>query len=108
MADFVFAKEVRLGTYAADRKTKQRSSIDDEDGGPVDPEEGQRPHSAIVSIQKMLEDPRCGPQYAERIPYVVVYGVSGASRLRELVASPDELIANPYLDASHVTYFAGR
>ena len=57
LADFVFAKEVRLGTYAAR-------------GGIVPP-------AAIVAGKAMAADPRAEPRYGERVPYVVVHGEPG-------------------------------
>jgi DNA polymerase zeta len=111
LADFVFSKEVRLGTYAVDRPTStgrsrynQAESDGDEQMEDLDPEEGQRPHSAIVSLQKMKADPRAVPQYGERIPYVIVYGTGDHNRLRELVASPEELLKNPMLRINSVYY----
>ncbi|KAK2999169.1 hypothetical protein RJ639_023044 [Escallonia herrerae] len=56
--DFVFAKEVCLGTYST-----QASSL---------------PPAAIVATKIMRSDPRAEPRYAERIPYVVVHGEPGA------------------------------
>lgn len=88
LQDFVFCKEVRLGTYAADRHPEEFG--DEED----DVEAGQRPHSAIVALQRIQKDPRDYPQYGERVPYVIVFG-QGNDRLRELVVSPEELMINP-------------
>ncbi|KAL0413081.1 UNVERIFIED_CONTAM: DNA polymerase zeta catalytic subunit [Sesamum radiatum] len=72
LQDFVFAKEVRLGTYSA-----RASSL---------------PPAAIVATKSMRADPRAEPRYAERIPYVVVHGEPGA-RLVDLVVDPYELLA---------------
>ena len=58
VADFVFAKEVRLGTYSSKP-------------GAV------APPAAIVAAHAMARDPRAEPRFAERIPYVVVYGAPG-------------------------------
>ena len=58
LADFVFAKEVRLGTYSA--------------------RHGIVPPAAIVAGKAMASDPRMEPRYGERVPYVVVYGEPGA------------------------------
>ncbi|KAH9622617.1 hypothetical protein KSS87_013140 [Heliosperma pusillum] len=76
--DFVFAKEVRLGTYSS------RSS-------------SCLPPAAIVAAKAMKVDPRAEPRYAERVPYVVVHGEPGA-RLVDLVVDPQELLAinSPY------------
>ncbi|KAL0005945.1 hypothetical protein SO802_013506 [Lithocarpus litseifolius] len=59
LQDFVFAKEVRLGTYC----TKSSSSL---------------PPTSIVATKAMRADPRAEPRYAERIPYVVIHGEPGA------------------------------
>lgn len=49
--DFVFCKEVRLGSYA--------------------PTAATLPPAAIVAAKAMAVDPRAEPRYAERVPYVV-------------------------------------
>lgn len=58
--DFVFAKEVRLGTYS--------------------PKAAVVPPAAIVAAKAMATDPRAEPRFAERVPYVVVYGEPGSAR----------------------------
>ncbi|XP_057778168.1 DNA polymerase zeta catalytic subunit isoform X2 [Salvia miltiorrhiza] len=70
--DFVFAKEVRLGTYA-----ERAYSL---------------PPAAIVATKSLRNDPRAEPRYAERIPYVVIHGEPGA-RLVDMVVDPFELLA---------------
>uniref|UniRef100_A0A2N9IM45 DNA polymerase n=1 Tax=Fagus sylvatica TaxID=28930 RepID=A0A2N9IM45_FAGSY len=65
LQNFVFAKEVRLGTYC----TRGSSSL---------------PPAAIVATKAMRADPRAEPCYAERIPYVVIHGEPGA-RLIDMV-----------------------
>ncbi|GAB4855556.1 hypothetical protein Ancab_024175 [Ancistrocladus abbreviatus] len=76
--DFVFAKEVRLGTYS----TRASSSL---------------PPAAIVATKAMRADPRAEPRYGERIPYVVIHGEPGA-RLVDMVVDPLDLLAidSPY------------
>ncbi|KAF4035862.1 DNA polymerase family B [Phytophthora infestans] len=69
LKEFIFAKEVRLGTYS----------------------NGSAPPAALVSVKAMGNDPRAEPRYAERVPYVVVNGPPGA-RLMDLVVSPDEFL----------------
>lgn len=78
LQDFVFAKEVRLGTYSS-----RSSSL--------------LPPAAIVATKAMRADPRAEPCYAERVPYVVVHGDPGA-RLVDLVVDPLDLLAidSPY------------
>lgn len=77
LQDFVFAKEVRLGTYST-----RASSL---------------PPAAIVAIKAMQNDPRAEPRYGERIPYIVIHGEPGA-RLVDMVVSPYVLleINSPY------------
>lgn len=77
LQDFVFAKEVRLGTYRA-----RASSL---------------PPAAIVATKAMRTDPRAEPRYAERVPYVVVHGEPGA-RLADVVVDPLDLLTidSPY------------
>ncbi|CAH2065903.1 unnamed protein product [Thlaspi arvense] len=76
--DFIFAKEVRLGTYSA-----RDSSL--------------LPPAAIVATKSMRADPRTEPRYAERVPYVVIHGEPGA-RLLDMVVDPLVLldIDSPY------------
>ena len=59
LADFVFAKEVRLGTYRAAN--------------------GLVPPAAMVASKALATDPRAEPRYGERVPYVVVHGEPGMS-----------------------------
>eukprot|EP00698_Gefionella_okellyi_P010857 TRINITY_DN284_c0_g1_i2.p1 TRINITY_DN284_c0_g1~~TRINITY_DN284_c0_g1_i2.p1 ORF type:complete len:565 (-),score=129.66 TRINITY_DN284_c0_g1_i2:319-2013(-) len=70
--DFVFAKEVRLGTYSG---------------------RGQPPPAAIVSTRMTASDPNAEPRFGERVPYVVVTGEPG-SRLVDLVVTPQHLLDN--------------
>jgi DNA polymerase zeta len=74
LKDFIFAKEVKLGTYS----TKVPA-----------------PPAALVCQKEMAGDPRAEPRYGERVPYVVVCGGPQA-RLMDLVVSPQALITNPY------------
>lgn len=80
--DFIFAKEVRLGTYSA------RASV--------------LPAAAIVASKAMSLDPRAEPRYAERVPYVVVHGKPGA-RLSDVVVDPHTMLANGL--RLHDTYY---
>ncbi|XP_072974935.1 DNA polymerase zeta catalytic subunit isoform X1 [Typha angustifolia] len=77
LQDFIFAKEVRLGTYSL-----RSSSL---------------PPAAIVATKAMMVDPRAEPHYGERIPYVVIHGEPGA-RLIDMVVDPYDLlqIDSPY------------
>ncbi|KAI0335271.1 hypothetical protein GY45DRAFT_1240755 [Cubamyces sp. BRFM 1775] len=73
--DFIFAKEVKMGTYS-DR---------------VPP-----PPGVTVAAKRMLEDPNDEPQYGERIPYVIVRGEPG-SRLVDRAVAPHELFRDSHL-----------
>ena len=65
--DFVFCKEVRLGTYSV------RAAV--------------MPPAAIVAAKAMSIDQRAEPKYGERVPYVVIHGEPGA-RLVDMVVAP--------------------
>lgn len=67
--EFMFAKELRLGTYKA-----------------------LEPPGAFVVRRQMERDPRAAPLYGERIQYVVVSNVPGA-RLVDKVLSPQEYVS---------------
>jgi len=73
--DFVFAKEVRLGSYS---------------------DKVAPPPAALVATKRLKQDPRAEPRYGERIPYIVICG-SPQSRLMDLVISPQLLLQNPKL-----------
>ncbi|KAK3064581.1 hypothetical protein LTS18_005912, partial [Coniosporium uncinatum] len=79
--DFLFAREVKLGTYS--------------DRGPPPP-------GALIASKRMLEDHRAEPQYGERVPYVVVTGAPGA-RLIDRCVSPEQLLLDEQceLDAEY-------
>lgn len=65
LMDFIFRKEVRLGTYRGHHA----------------------PPAALVSMKAMQQDPRSAPRFGERVPYVVVAGTP-KSRLIDLVFHP--------------------
>lgn len=68
--DFLFAKEVKLGTYS---------------------EKGPAPPGALIATRRMLADRRLEPQYGERVPYVVTTGAPGA-RLVDRCVDPESLL----------------
>lgn len=82
--DFIFAKEVRLGTYSANAATV--------------------PPAAVVAARAMAADPRAEPRFGERVPYVVVYGEPG-SRLVDLVVSPHVLVESQGRLRLHGMYY---
>lgn len=70
--DFMYAREVKLGTYN---------------------DNGLPPPGALISANRILDDPRSEPQYGERIPYVVVTGAP-SSRLIDRCVTPDIVLRN--------------
>jgi DNA polymerase zeta len=82
--DFLFAKEVKLGTYS--------------DRGPAPP-------GALIATKRMLADPRAEPQYGERVPYVVVTGAPGA-RLIDRCISPESLLQSDHLELDAEYYIS--
>ena len=81
--DFVFAKEVRLGTYSSN---------------------GTLPPAAIVAGRAMAVDPQAEPRFGERIPYLVVHGEPGA-RLVDMVVPPKALIESGGRLRLHAAYY---
>ncbi|KAF8443842.1 hypothetical protein L210DRAFT_3611257 [Boletus edulis BED1] len=81
LQDFIFAKEVRMGTYS----------------DKVPP-----PPGVAVAARRILQDENDEPQYGERVPYVIVRG-DPHTRLVEKAITPEEFLANRQLriDASY-------
>ncbi|KAL4267165.1 DNA polymerase [Pleurotus pulmonarius] len=78
--EFIFAKEVRMGTYS--------------DALPPPP-------GVAVAARRVLIDPNDEPQYGDRIPYVIACGPPG-SRLVERAFTPQELLTTgKQLDAQY-------
>ncbi|KAF2007195.1 DNA polymeras-like protein zeta catalytic subunit [Amniculicola lignicola CBS 123094] len=82
--DFLFAKEVKLGTYS--------------DRGPPPP-------GALIAAKRMLADPRTEPQYGERVPYVVITGAPGA-RLIDRCVSPETLLQSDHIELDAEYYIS--
>lgn len=82
--DFLFAKEVKLGTYS---------------------DKGPPPPGALIATKRMLADPRSEPQYGERVPYVVITGAPGA-RLIDRCVSPETLLQNDHLELDAEYYIS--
>ncbi|KAI8937862.1 hypothetical protein NX059_005551 [Plenodomus lindquistii] len=82
--DFLFAKEVKLGTYS---------------------DKGPPPPGALIATKRMLADPRTEPQYGERVPYVVITGAPGA-RLIDRCVSPEMLLQNDHLELDAEYYIS--
>ncbi|KAG7452885.1 DNA/RNA polymerase [Guyanagaster necrorhizus] len=79
--DFIFAKEVRMGTYS---------------------DEIPPPPGAAVAARRTLLDPHHEPQYGERVPYVISRGPPD-TRLVDRAMEPLDLLNNPHasLDAEY-------
>lgn len=87
--DYIFAKEVRFGSYAQDK-----------DGNVTN-----MPPGAVVSLKAMLVDSRMEPPYRWRVPYVVVIGSHRSVALKELVVSPYEVLRRDQsLRLNHLYY----
>ncbi|KAG2154856.1 hypothetical protein DEU56DRAFT_770809 [Suillus clintonianus] len=79
--DFVFAKEVKMGTYS---------------------EKAPPPPGVAVAARRMMEDENDEVQYGDRIPYVIIRG-EPQTRLVDRAVSPEKLLQNKHmqLDASY-------
>lgn len=69
LADHIFRREVRLGSY----------------------KEGFLPPAAIVATKAIEHDPRSAPRHGERVSFVVVYDRPGAP-LKDCVMSPESFL----------------
>jgi hypothetical protein len=72
ISDFIFAKEVRLGTYRGDTL----------------------PPSAQIAHEKHLKDPDYLPIFKYREPYIVIEGKPGTMKLKDCVISPENFFSN--------------
>lgn len=72
--DFCFAQQVKLGSY------KEGST--------------NLPGGAVVSLRRMARDEGAGPQYQERVPFVVVAGAAN-TRISDRCFDPQEVVRNP-------------
>ncbi|KAF8581637.1 hypothetical protein K439DRAFT_1635972 [Ramaria rubella] len=80
MQDFIFAKEVKLGTYS---------------------DKLPPPPGAAVAARRLLQDANDEPQYGERVPYVISRGEPGM-RLVDRAVSPEDLLnSNKHIDAEY-------
>ena len=82
LTDFIFARELRLGTYKS-----------------------TEPPGAIVARRMMKDDPMIKPLYGERFPYIVVASPPN-SRLIDRVVSPQEF--NDYSFRIGTKYYIER
>jgi len=82
--DFIFAKEVKMGTYS--------------DIFPPPP-------GAAVAARRMTEDAGYEPQYGERVPYVIIRG-DRSSRLVDRAVAPEQLIVDSQISLDAFYYIA--
>ncbi|PPQ64420.1 hypothetical protein CVT26_002127 [Gymnopilus dilepis] len=80
--DFIFAKEVRMGTYS---------------------DKGPPPPGVVVAARRMVNDPNDEPQYGDRIPYVIVQS-SDSGRLVDRVMDPLEFMEDSQLRLDALYY----
>lgn len=85
----MFAKEVRLGTYKAEVKTR-----DESDSGDERQVDGNLPAAAAVAILNMKSDPMSTPQYGERVPFIVVS--KPKKRLIDCIVSPEAFLGENF------------
>ena len=67
--DFIFAKEVRLGTYS---------------------DKGAPPPGAMIAARRRAVDPNDEPQHGERIPYVITVG-EPSTKLADRAVPPEDM-----------------
>lgn len=82
--DFIFAKEVRMGTYS----------------DKIPP-----PPGVAVAARRMLYDPSSEPQYGERVPYVITRGPPH-SKLVDRAMDPLELLKNSHIHLDAMYYIS--
>jgi DNA polymerase zeta len=83
--DFLFAREVRLGTYS---------------------DNGVPPAGVMIATRKMQQDHRKEPQYGERVPYLVIAGAPGA-RLIDRCVDPGVLLEDDQVELDS-EYYIGK
>uniref|UniRef100_A0A8H8CPU2 DNA-directed DNA polymerase n=1 Tax=Psilocybe cubensis TaxID=181762 RepID=A0A8H8CPU2_PSICU len=81
--DFIFAKEVKMGTYS--------------DRGPPPP-------GAVVAARRMVFDSSNEPQYGDRIPYVIVQNMQHGPRLVDKAMDPLEFMNHSELRLDAMYY----
>ncbi|KAF9481424.1 hypothetical protein BDN70DRAFT_831218 [Pholiota conissans] len=80
--DFIFAKEVKMGTYS---------------------DKGPPPPGVVIAANRLIIDSNDEPKYGERVPYVIVSSSTGA-RLVDRAMDPLEFMNNGELRLDAVYY----
>ncbi|CAA7265792.1 unnamed protein product [Cyclocybe aegerita] len=80
--DFIFAKEVRMGTYS---------------------DKGPPPPGVMVAARRAALDPHDEPQYGDRIPYVIAQSTTGV-RLVDRAMDPLEFMNNSQIQLDAMYY----
>jgi DNA polymerase zeta len=84
--DFIFAREVRIGTYRCGSSRENALDIQ----GSIYSDKVPPPPGVMVAARRQLEDPKNEAQYGDRIPYVIARGAPH-ERLVDRAVAPEEL-----------------
>lgn len=85
--DFIFAREVRIGTYRYASSGEYTYIIK----GGIYSDKVPPPPGVAVIARRQLEDPNDEAQYGDRIPYVIARGAPN-ERLVDRAVAPEELL----------------
>ncbi len=117
LSDFVFCKQVRLGSYAGDGQDARGATEDRHAQQEASDEEGavevalkgnlrrtHLPPAAAVAKALMSADPMRAPPWGRRVPYVVTYSALG-DRLCDCAVHPEEMLLRPTPLHIHSQYY---
>jgi DNA polymerase zeta len=93
LQDYIFAKEVRLGTYRQIVTFAIQALLSDY----IVSEDILPPPGVAVVARRMLHDPSNQPNYGERVPYVIARLASGL-KLTERAVDPQDFLDNRYVE----------
>lgn len=118
LSDFVFCKEVRLGSYARDsrnaRGTEEGHRMQEEEEGAEEEATAEAPTmdhlrvahlppAAAVATALMSADPMRTTPWGRRVPYMITYGAVG-DRLCDRAVHPEEMLLRGvplYIDSAY-------